>query len=135
MDPNTAFPFQDDFSVGTINEKNMTPSSKDHVTDSTPNTQAIASNGVIEITDDDNDINIPTSKTQDKLLALLLQERQKSKSIVSSWAASGSESPVSGPTANATLAGAAGKVPIAAEGTITSSNSDKGSANGGPVGK
>jgi hypothetical protein len=52
-----------------------------------------------------DDISVLTSKAQDKLLALLLQERQKSKSIVSSRVASGSESPVSGPTTDATLAG------------------------------
>ena len=85
--------------------------------------------------DNDNDISVLTTKTQVKPLAFLLQERQKNKSIVSSQVVSGSESPVSGLTANATLAGVTRKVPMAAEGTITSSNSDKGSVDGGLVGK
>jgi hypothetical protein len=50
VDPNVAFPFQDDFSIGTIhgtNTKTTTPSSLD----------------IIEIQDDKDDISILTTKT------------------------------------------------------------------------
>jgi hypothetical protein len=56
-------------------------------------------------------------QTQDELLALLLQERQKSKSAIGRRAASGTNTLVSGPTADATPAGETGTAPVAAEGS------------------
>jgi hypothetical protein len=68
VDPNAAFPFQDDFLVRNIHGKNMAVQSNKQekgmgTKDSTT---------VIKITDDDDDISALTSKTQDKLLALLV---------------------------------------------------------------
>jgi hypothetical protein len=71
---------------------------------------------VIEITENDNDISVLTSKTLDKLSALLAQETCKSKSTVDTQGASGSKPPVSGVTANATPTRVTGTAPIAAEG-------------------
>jgi hypothetical protein len=72
-DPNMAFPFQDDFSVGTIHGTNMKPPLKD---------QGAEKAEVIEIVDDNNNVSVLMTKTQDELLALLLQERQKSKPAI-----------------------------------------------------
>jgi hypothetical protein len=71
---------------------------------------------VIEIVDVNNDISVLTTKTQDELLTLLLQERGKSKSAIGRRAASGTNTFVSGPTADTTPAGATGTAPVAAEG-------------------
>ncbi len=66
VDPNAAFPFQDDFSVGTIHgTKTKAPSRE----------QGADKSDVIEIVDDDDEVSVLMSKTQDELLALLLQER------------------------------------------------------------
>jgi hypothetical protein len=125
--PNTVFPFQDDFSVGTIHGTNMKAPSKD---------QSAEEAKVIKIVNDDKDVSILTTKTQDEILALLLQERQKRKSAIGRWAASGTDPLVSGPTANATPAGATGTVPLAAEGSqIPPSTGNKGRVDGGLVGK
>ncbi len=127
VDPNAAFPFQDDFSVGTIHRTNMKTHSKDSGADETK---------VIEIVDVDNDVSVLTTKTQDKLLALLLQERQKSKSVIGRRAASGTDTFVSGLTANTTPAGATRTAPIAAERSqIPPSTGNKGRVDGGPAGK
>ncbi len=66
VDPNVAFPFQDDFSVGTIHGTNMKPHSKDSGAEEAE---------VIKIVDVNDDVSVLTTKTQGKLLALLLQER------------------------------------------------------------
>jgi hypothetical protein len=108
VDPNAAFPFQEDFSVSTIHGTNTKPPSKD---------QGGEKAAVVEIVDDKDDVSFLTTKTQDKLLALLLQERQKSKSAIGCQAASGVDIRASGPTANATLARATGTAPVAAEGS------------------
>jgi hypothetical protein len=127
IDPNMAFPFQDDFSVGTVHGTNMKPPSKD---------QGAEEAEVIEILDDDDDVSVHTTKTQDKLLALLLQERRKSKSAIGHRAASGTNPLVSGPTANATPAGATRTAPLAAEGSqIPPSTGNEGRVDGGLVGK
>ncbi len=86
-DPNTAFPFQDNFFVGTIHGTSIKPPLKD---------QGAEKAKVIEIIHDNDDVSVLTSKTQDKLLALLLQERQKSKSAIGHRAASGTNTLVSG---------------------------------------
>jgi hypothetical protein len=90
----------------------------------------------IEIINNDDNVSVLTTKTQDELLALLLQERWKSKSTIGRRAASGTNPLVSSPTANATPAGVTGTAPIAAEGSqIPPSTSNKGRVDGGPVGK
>ncbi len=127
VDPNAAFPFQENFSVGTIHGTNTKPPSKDQGTEKA---------AVVEIVDNEDDVSILTTKTQDELLALLLQERQKSKSAIGCRAASGVDICASGPTANATPAGVTGTAPIAAEGSqIPTSTSDKGRVDGRRVGK
>jgi hypothetical protein len=127
VDPNLAFPFQDDFSVGTIHGTNMKPPSKDKKEEDAE---------VIEIVDDDDDVSVLTTKTQDELLALLLQERQKSKSAIGRRAASGTDTLVSGPTADTTPAGETGTAPVAAEESqIPESTGKEGRVDGGPVGK
>jgi hypothetical protein len=127
VDPNAAFPFQDNFSVGIIHGTNMKLPSKD---------KSAGKGDVIEIIDDYNDVSVLTSKTQDKLLAVLLQERQKSKSAIGRRAASGTHPIGSGPTANATPAGAIGTAPVAAEGLqIPPGTSNEGRVDGGPGGK
>jgi hypothetical protein len=91
---------------------------------------------VIAIVDDDDDVSVLTTKTQDELLSLLLQERRKSKSAIGRRAASGTDSLVSGPTADATPAGVTGTAPVAAEGSQTSdSTGNEGRVDGGPVGE
>jgi len=91
---------------------------------------------VIEIVDDDDNVSVLTTKTQDKLLALLLQERRKSKSAIGRRAASGTDTLVSGPTADATPAGETGTAPVAAEGSQTSnSTGNEGRVDGGPISK
>jgi hypothetical protein len=90
----------------------------------------------IEIINNDDNVSVLTTKTQDELLALLLQERQKSKSAIGRRAASRTNPLVSGPIANATPAGATGTAPVTAEGSqIPPSTSNKGRVDGGPVGK
>ncbi len=86
VDPNVAFPFQDDFLVGTIhgaNAKTVTPTAND----------------VVEIQDNGDDVSILTTKTAGDT---------RSKVIVGSRVASGS-SPFSGPTADSTQLGAASR--------------------------
>jgi hypothetical protein len=90
----------------------------------------------IEIVNDNDNVSVLTTKTQDELLALLLQERQKSKSAIGCRAASGTNPLVSSPTANANPAGVTGTAPVAAEGSqIPPSTGNKGRVDGGPVGK
>ncbi len=79
VNPNVAFPIQDDFLVGSIhkgNAKAATPSTKE----------------VMEIKDDKDNISVLTTKTM---------SRAQSEVVVGSWVASGSNT-VSGPTANST---------------------------------
>jgi hypothetical protein len=106
VDPNIAFPFQDDFSIGTIhgaNAKTTTPSSSD----------------IVEIQDDKDDISVLTTKTA----------IAQSEVVVSSRVASDSN-PVSGPTANSTPPGAAGA------GSDNPASASLGRrAKGGPIGK
>ncbi len=91
---------------------------------------------VIEIIDNDDNVSVLMMKTQEEVLALLHQEMQKSKSAIGHRAASGTNPLVSGPTANATPAGATGTEPITAEGSqIPPSTGNKGRVDGGPVGK
>ncbi len=112
VDPNAVFPFQDDFLVGTIHGKNKAVQPKDQV----EGTGANDASKVIEITKNNNDISVLTSKTQEVLSALLAQERSKSKCTVGTRVASGSNSPVSGLTITATPTRATRTAPIALEG-------------------
>jgi hypothetical protein len=113
--------FQDKFSVGTIHGANMKPPSND---------QGAETGAVVEIVDDDNDISALTLKTQD------LNEQQNSMTAIGRWAASGVDTCASGPTTNATPAGATGTAPVAAAGSqIPACTSNEGRVNGGPVGK
>jgi hypothetical protein len=93
VNPNMAFPFQDNFLVGTIHGANARPANS-------TNHQAENAKGnneeVIEISDDKNDDNVSvlTTKIQDKLVALLVQTRkQLSGATVGSQVASGSNPP------------------------------------------
>ena len=123
VDPPPAFPFQYDFSVGTIHGTNMKPPSKE---------QGKEEAKVIEIIDNDDNVSVLMMKTQEEVLALLHQEMQKSKSAIGHRAASGTNPLVSNPTADATPAGATGTEPIAAEGSqIPPSTGNKGRVDGG----
>jgi hypothetical protein len=127
INPNAAFPFQDNFSVGTIHGTNMKPPSKD---------KSAEEGNVIKIIEDYNNVSVLTSKTQDELLAILLQERQKSKLATGRRAFSGTNPIVSGPTANATPARVTGTAPVTAEGLqIPPGTSNKGRVDGGLGGK
>ncbi len=111
--------------MGTIHGTNTKPPSKD---------QGAEKAKVIEIVDNDDNVSVLTMKPQDELLALLLQERRKSKSTIGHRAASETNPLVSGPTANATPAGVTGTAPIAAEGSqIPPSTGNKGRVDGGMV--
>ncbi len=126
VNPNAAFPFQDDFSVGTIHGTNTKAQLREQGADELD---------VIEIVDNDNDVSVLTTKTKAKLLALLLQERQKRKSTIGHWAASRTNPLVSGLTANTTPAGATRTAPGAAVGLqIPTGASNEGRVDGGPVG-
>jgi hypothetical protein len=132
VDPNAAFPFQDDCSVGTIHGKNMATQSKDQADGmGTKDTTKF-----IKISDTDNDISVLTFKMHGKLLTLLVQERRKSKSAAGNRDASGSMPLVSSLTANATPTGATGTGPDAAErSSIPSSAGTKRRVDGRPGGK
>ena len=91
---------------------------------------------VIEISDADDDISVLTSKTQDELLTLLVQERCKSKSAAGNRVASSSMTLVRSLTANATPTGANRTAPVAAEGSqITPSAGTEGRVDGRPSSK
>jgi hypothetical protein len=100
INPNVAFPFQDDFSVGTIPGANAGTNkcTPQHAASDKSNKE-----GVFKIldNDDDNDMSVLTSKTQDKLVALLVQARkQLSGATVGSRVAFSSNLPhESGPAA------------------------------------
>ncbi len=90
VDPNVVFPFQDDFSVGTIHGANMKTTTQE--TAATPTTTE-----VVEIQDNDDNISVLISKTTSE---------GHSNVTVGSRVASGSN-PVSGPTAASTQSGTA----------------------------
>ncbi len=107
INPNVAFPFQDDFSVGTIHGANAKAV--------TPNI-----NKVVEIQDNEDNVSILTTKTA---------EENQYKVVVGSRVASGSNH-VSSPTANSTPPGAASR----GSEDLPSASPDS-RANGGPAGK
>jgi hypothetical protein len=105
VDPNVVFPFKDDFSVGTIHGTNATchPDSAHASKPAPPTTDGTAGqNEVIEIVDDANDDNssVLTSKTQDELVAPLVQTRKLNRTSVDTQVASCTDpTPVSIPAA------------------------------------
>jgi hypothetical protein len=126
VDPTAAFNFEEDFSVETIHGKNNAIHAWTIGKEVTE---------MIELTDD-NDVSVLSSKTQDKLVALVVQERCRSMLAAGTRVATGSRPPAIGHTANATPARATGMVPVAAEGSpISSSTGTDGSVDGGPGGK
>ena len=90
---------------------------------------------MIKVNGDDK-VSLLSSKTQDSLAALVVQEQRRSALAAGNRVASGCRPPVIGLASNATPAGATGTVPVAAEGSlIPSSTSPDGSVNGRPGGK
>jgi hypothetical protein len=85
VNPNVAFPFQDDFSVGTIHGASAKITNQDSAA-------APAATDIVEIQDNNNDVSVLTSKTTSK---------GSPKVAVGNRVAS-SSNPVSGPTANST---------------------------------
>jgi len=90
VDPNVAFPFQDDFSVGTIHGASVKITNQDSAA-------APAATDIVEIQDNNNNVSVLTSKTTSK---------GSHEVAVGSRVASGSN-PVSSPTANFTQSGTA----------------------------
>ncbi len=109
VDPNVAFPFEDNFSVGTI-----------HGVKTTAKSPSPTVNEVVEIKDDKVDVSILTTKAS---------ADNQSKVVVGSRSASGSI-PIVGPTAKSIL------TETASGGSLDPpSASPTGGAAGGPVGK
>jgi hypothetical protein len=126
LDPTAAFNFEEDFSVGTIHGKNNAI----HVQKIGKETTE-----AIKLTDDDN-VSILLSKTQDELVAFVVQDQRRSMLAAGTRVASGSRPPVIGLTDDATPVGATGTVPIAAEGSLIPSSTDtNGSVDGRPGGE
>jgi hypothetical protein len=136
--PNVAFPFQDNFSVGTIHGAN-TGANKSTLHQA--GGEQTKSEGAIEILDnkDNNNVSVLTLKIQVELVALLVQARkQLSNSTVGSRAASGSNIlPVSGLVATQSQANVGGQEPTLATGVSsgTKGNNVEGNACNGPSGK
>ena len=107
-DPNVAFPFDDDFSVGTIHRANAAKQP-------TPNAGA-----VVEIQDDEDDMSILTTKTG----------ADNQPEVVVGSRASSNSNPVVGPTA------AASQTKTTSGGSSDpASTGPAGEAAGGPLGK
>jgi hypothetical protein len=103
VDPNMVFPFQDDFSTGTIHSANVTPANSRN---------ASAASKMIKNADDDDNISVLTSKSLAENGNLPPMEENRSEQVVGNRVASGSDQkPVSGPTANAITARAEGDSP------------------------
>jgi hypothetical protein len=68
VNPNAAFPFQDDFSAGTIHGTSMKAPSGE---------QGADESDVIKIVDDNNDVSVLMTKTQDELLALFFRRGRR----------------------------------------------------------
>ena len=98
VDPTAAFNFEEDFSVGTIHGKNNAIHAR---------TIGKEAREVIELTEDNN-VSVLSSKTQDELVALVVQERRRSMLAAGTWVATSSRPPAIGHTADATPAGATG---------------------------
>ncbi len=79
VDPTAAFNFEEDFSVGTIHGKNDTIHTRTIGKEATE---------VIKLTDN-NSVSVLSSKTQDELVALIVQERRRSMLTAGTWVATG----------------------------------------------
>jgi hypothetical protein len=138
VDPNVAFPFQDNFLVGTIHGANA---GTKRSTAQQAGGGKSNNKGAIEILDneDDDDVSILTSKTQDKLVALLVQaRRQLSSAPIGSWVASSSNTlPGIGPVAMQPQINVGGQEPTLANNVRsgTEGNNVGGIASNGPGGK
>ncbi len=123
-----AFPFQDNFFIGTIHSANLTPANS---------RTAPAASETIKIADDNDNISVLTSKSLAENGNLPPTEESRSEHVVGNRVASGSDqNPVSNQTANATTAEVEGDSPTASAGSKdpTSSGTD-GRVDGGPNGK
>jgi hypothetical protein len=138
IDPNVAFTFQDNFLVGTLHGANTRPANS-------TNQQAANAKGddkgVIKILDnkDEDDVSILTTKTQDELVALLVQARKQiCSATIGSQVASGSDIPPrSGPAATHSQTNAGGQKSTSANSASpgTGSNGVGGDARNGPGSK
>jgi hypothetical protein len=98
VNPNVAFPFEDNFSVRTIHGANVTkalpvPPPETVAPERSPTTGTPGNqNAAIEIPDNDadDDISVLTTKMQDELVALLVKARRQIHVFTGSWVASGS---------------------------------------------
>ncbi len=98
---NVVFPFQDNFSFGTIHGANATRcpvapfSKKTAPTSPTAAGTPCNQNAMIEILDNDveDDVSVLTTKTQDELVALLVKARRQIHASTCSRVASGSGIP------------------------------------------
>ncbi len=117
VNPNAAFPFQDDFSVGTIHGVNA---GTNRSTAQQAGGGKSNNKGAIEILDnkDNNEVSVLTSKTQDELVSLLVQaRRQLSSTPVGSRVASSSDTlPGIGPVAMQPQINVGGQEPTLANG-------------------
>ena len=113
IDPNVAFPFQDDFSVGTIHGANAKNPLADRAA-------AIEEAEVLEIQDDEDDVGVLTMRTQGK---------DQPEVAVRSQIATG-PNPVSGPTATSAQA-----ITNLGGSEDPASVGEAGGAAGGPTGK
>jgi hypothetical protein len=99
--PNVAFLFEDNFSVGTIHGANaptaplVPPDNAAAPTRPTPTGTPGNQTATIEILDDDaeEDVSVLTSKMQDELVALLVKARRQIYVSTGSWVASGMGTP------------------------------------------
>jgi hypothetical protein len=138
VNPNMAFPFQENFSVAMIHGANArTANSIDQQAASNKSDEE----GVIKIFDDkdEDNVSVLTTKTQDELVALPVQAwKQIGNATIGSRVASGSDLPPgSGPAATLSQTDAGGR-----ESTLTNSASSGTNGNGiggdacsGPGGK
>ncbi len=138
IDPNVVFPFQDDFSVGTIHSTNA-GTKKSNTQQETGNKSNEEGVSKILDNDDKDDVSVLTTKTEDELVALLVQARkQLSGASVGSQVASGSNLPLrSGPAVMHSQINAGGQESILANSAPsgTDGNGVGGNASSGPGGK
>ncbi len=138
VNPNVAVPFQEDFLVGTIHGTNA---GTNRSTAQQAGGGKSNNKGALKILDnkDNNDVSVLTSKTQDKLVALLVQaRRQLSSTPIGSRVASGSETlPGISPVAMQPQINIGGQEPTLAKGVRsgTEGNNVGGIASNEPGGK
>jgi hypothetical protein len=102
--PNVAFPFEDNFSIGAIHGPNtpqppvVPPANKAGPISSRPTETSNNQTATIEILDDDaeDNVSVLTTKTQEELVALLVKARGQIHAPTGSRVASGSGDPPGG---------------------------------------